>query len=148
MKARRIGKFALHYVEMVIAMFVGMMLLYPLWSLAVAGADASSVLHAVEVDALVMATTMSVPMAAWMRFRGHTWAPTLEMCAAMYAGFVAAIPFHWAGALGEHGVMMAGHIAMFALMVVAMLWRWDEYAGHGHQHGAAAHEAAVGLPAS
>jgi hypothetical protein len=80
-----------------------------------------------------MATTMAVPMAAWMRFRRHAWAPTLEMSAAMYAAFAVAYPFHWAGSLGEHGVMMVGHVLMFAFMLGAMLLRWSEYAGgHGN----------------
>lgn len=59
----------------------------------------------------------------------------LEMVVAMYVAFVVTHPFHWAGALGEHGVMMVGHVLMFAFMLGAMLLRWSEYAGgHGH-HG-------------
>ncbi len=70
-----------------------------------------------------------------MRYRGHAWAPTLEMSAAMYAGFVVSYPFYWAGGLSEHGVMMIGHVLMFVLMLGAMLWRWEEYAGchDGHR---------------
>ena len=30
-----------------------------------------------------MAFTMTVPMVAWMRYRGHSWQPTLEMAASM-----------------------------------------------------------------
>ena len=50
MIARAAGRFVLHYVEMVIAMGAGMMLLYPLWTLATHGAGTDSVLRAVEVD--------------------------------------------------------------------------------------------------
>jgi len=100
--------------------------------LATAGTDEGSVLTSVEVESLVMATTMAVPMAAWTGFRRHGWAPILEMSAAMYAGFVVMFVPYWAGAVGEHGVMMVGHVAMFVLMLVAMLWRHQEYTGHTH----------------
>ncbi|NYJ00952.1 hypothetical protein HNR19_001650 [Nocardioides thalensis] len=133
----QIRRFSLHYLEMVVAMLVGMMVLWPVWMLATSGAADTHWLRSAEVESLVMATTMAVPMAAWMRLRGHAWAPTLEMSAAMYAGFVLAMPFHWAGAIGEHGLMMVGHVGMFVLMLVAMAWRWEEYAGCHSRHGAA-----------
>ena len=63
--------FALHYLQMVIAMAAGMMVLYPLWQLAVGGAPESAWVHRADVDSLVMATTMVIPMAAWMRFRSQ-----------------------------------------------------------------------------
>jgi len=133
MRTRELRRFGLHYLEMIAAMLVGMMVLYPVWLLATIAVDDGSVLRSVEVETLVMATTMAAPMAGWMRFRGHARGPTLEMSAAMYAGFVVALPFHWAGALGEHGVMTVGHVLMFAFMLGAMLLRWTEYAG-GHSH--------------
>lgn len=133
--AAKVRRFVRHYVEMVLAMLVGMMLLYPVWMLATSGAGEDGVLRSVEVDALVMATTMAAPMAAWMRFRGHGWAPTVEMSAAMYAGFVVMLPLHWAGAADADGVLVVGHVLMFALMAVAMAWRWEEYTGHCHRSG-------------
>ena len=149
MNARAGRRFALHYGEMVLAMLVGMMVLYPLWMLATVGVDDGSGLRSVEVESLVMATTMAVPMAGWMRFRGHGWAPALEMSAAMYAGFVVLFPFLWAGALDDHGVMMVGHVLMFVLMLVAMVWRHEEYTGHhAHGHGHAAEGAAPTMTAS
>ena len=48
----------------------------------------------------------------------------------MYAGFVVLFPFLWAGALGEMGVMMTGHVLMPLFMLGAMLWRREEYACH------------------
>lgn len=130
----RIRRFSLHYLEMVVAMLVGMMVLWPLWLLATRGAADTHWLRSGEAEALVMATTMAVPMAAWMRLRRHAWTPTLEMSAAMYAGLVVALPLHWAGAIDEHGLMMVGHIAMFVLMLGAMAWRWEEYAGCHSAH--------------
>ena len=45
---------------------------------------------------LLMAIDMSVGMAAWMRLRGHGWASTLEMCAAMFVPALL-VPLVWSG---------------------------------------------------
>ena len=120
---------------MVIAMLVGMAVLYPVWSLATGGLDDGHPLRGVVAETLAMATTMSVGMAAWMRFRRHAWAPVLEMSAAMYAGFVVLYPAYWAGTLTGMDVMMVGHVLMVGFMLVAMLLRRDEYAvGHTAHH--------------
>ncbi|NGN91147.1 hypothetical protein G5C66_00125 [Nocardioides sp. KC13] len=97
--------FALHYLQMIVAMVIGMMV---------------------------------IPMAAWMRFRGHGWRPVVEMSAAMYAGFVAFFPFLWLGAIDGDGLMLLGHVLMLLLMLAAMLARPGEYSGH-HAHHAHAH---------
>ncbi|WP_200950037.1 MULTISPECIES: hypothetical protein [unclassified Nocardioides] len=144
MTSREVRRFALHYGEMVLAMVIGMMALHPLWTLAVSGTDPQGVLRSVEVDSLAMATTMAVPMGAWMRFRGHAWRPVLEMSGVMYAGFVVLFPFLWAGLLGEDGVMVLGHVLMFLLMFVAMLWRSEEYVGTHAHHGDATRLAGSG----
>ena len=59
--------FVRHYLEMIVAMLVGMGTLYPLWLLAVAGVADDSWVHRADVESLVMATAMVVPMALWMR---------------------------------------------------------------------------------
>jgi hypothetical protein len=123
--ARRVWRFTRHYLEMVAAMLVGMVTLYPLWLLV----DAAWT-RGIEVELLEMATAMTVPMVLWMRFRGHGVRPTLEMTLAMYAGFVVLFPLLWGGALSEMGVMMTGHVLMPVFMLLAMLARHEEYAGH------------------
>ncbi|MBM7518170.1 hypothetical protein [Nocardioides nitrophenolicus] len=129
MTSRRIRRFALHYGEMVAAMLIGMAVLWPVWLLATGAAGDGSWLRSVSVETLVMATTMALPMAGWMRVRGHRWAPIAEMCAVMYAGFAVALPLYWTGVLDAGGLMVVGHVAMFVLMLAAMAWRWEEYAG-------------------
>ena len=125
--------FALHYLQMIIAMVVGMMVLYPLWMLATAGLPADAWTHRADVESLVMATTMVIPMAAWMRFRGHGRRPVVEMSAAMYAGFVVLFPLLWLGVIDTDGLMLLGHVLMLLLMLAAMLARPGEYSGsHGH----------------
>ena len=116
-----------HYLEMVVAMFLGMAVLGG--GLAMAGVD----IAAVELELLWMAFTMSVPMVAWMRYRGHGWMPSLEMTASMFIPSFAAIALLWLGLVEDHGALMGiQHIAMFPAMLIAMLLRREEYAGHVH----------------
>jgi hypothetical protein len=123
--------FVRHFVEMLLAMVVGMVTLLPLWELVTGGQPDAAWVHRAEVDSLVMATAMALPMALWMRFRGHRAAPIVEMSLAMYAGFVVLFPFLWLGALDAGGVMMIGHVLMLVFMVGAMLARYGEYS-HSH----------------
>lgn len=132
--------FVLHYLQMIIAMALGMMVLYPLWLLAVGGAPETAWVHRADVDSLVMATTMVIPMAAWMRFRGHGRRPTVEMSAAMYAGFVVLYPFLWLGIIDTDGLMLLGHVLMLLFMLAAMLARPGEYSGSHAHHAHAATE--------
>jgi hypothetical protein len=138
----RSAHFVRHYVEMVVAMFAGMFVLgLPLAALlGLAGIDVSTwETDARELMLLGMAFTMSVPMAAWMRYRGHGWAPVWEMTLSMFVPSVAAIGLLWAGAVEDtDGLMVIQHVGMFASMLAAMLLRLDEYAGHGGHARAAA----------
>src|SRR3954447_16640613 len=132
--------FIRHYVEMVVVMFAGMIVL---------GVPGEAALHAMGTatselrdDApalgfLGMAATMTLPMVAWMRYRGHAWQPTLEMTASMIIPTLAAIALLAAGALGFDALMGLEHVAMLLGMLLAILLRVDESAGHHHRH---AHE--------
>jgi hypothetical protein len=129
-------QFARHYIEMVVAMFVGMFALgLPLATLlGLVGVDTSA-WHddAPALMLLGMAFTMSVPMGAWMRYRGHGWAPVWEMTASMFVPSFAAIGLLWAGATDDTGTLMyIQHVGMLASMLAAMLLRLDEYTGHAH----------------
>ncbi|MEU0486581.1 hypothetical protein ABZ260_46380 [Streptosporangium sp. NPDC006013] len=123
---RRWRRFAWHYVEMVIAMFAGMFVLGMLLSAVGLGFSHE---RQPELAYLLMAFDMSVGMAIWMRYRGHGWAATLEMCAAMFVPVVPLFPLLWLGLVDGGAVMTLAHVAMFPLMLVAMLRRRDEYAG-------------------
>ncbi|MEU6712896.1 hypothetical protein ABZ897_15560 [Nonomuraea sp. NPDC046802] len=122
---RRWGRFALHYLEMIIAMFVGMFALGMLQSAVGLGLSYD---EQPELAYLAMAFNMSVGMAVWMRIRGHGWASTLEMGAAMFVPIVPLFPMLWLGLIDGDVLMMVSHVAMFPLMLAAMLRRLDEYA--------------------
>jgi hypothetical protein len=116
---------ARHYVEMILAMVVGMFVLGALRSavgLTVPFEDQPGTAY------LLMAIDMSLGMGAWMRYRGHGWAGTLEMCAAMFVPLVL-LPAVWAGAMGAMTFMMVAHVVMPIAMLAVLLRRRGEY-GH------------------
>ena len=118
-----------HYLEMVVAMLLGMVVLgIPgdmLLELAGVDTDAAGVLL------IAMATYMTVPMVAWMRHRGHGWRPAWEMSAAMYVPTFGALALLEAGALGDaHSAMAVQHVVMFPAMLGVMLLRRSEYTAH------------------
>lgn len=129
-------RFFLHYVEMVAAMFIGMFALsMPADRLFSAlGASTSSQHPAMMLFS--MGVTMTVPMVAWMRFRGHAWRPTNEMAASMLVPTLAAMALAGTGIMHGGPLMIIEHVAMLAGMLVVMLLRRDEYSD-GHAHGAA-----------
>jgi flagellar biosynthetic protein FliP len=124
--------FIRHYLEMVAAMLLGMVILgLPIVGLlALFGASLGEAEESAPAAyLLVMAATMTAPMVAWMRHRGHGWMPCLEMAAAMFVPAFAAVALLASGALTDfHALMMIEHIAMFPLMLLVMLLRRREYA--------------------
>jgi hypothetical protein len=127
--------FVRHYIEMVVVMFAGMIVLgIPGEAALRAAGSGTSVLRddAPAVVFLGMAATMTVPMVAWMRYRGHTWQPTLEMAASMVIPTVAAIALLEASVLGFDALMGLEHVAMLLGMLAAMLLRLNEYTSHAH----------------
>ena len=138
----RLVHFVRHYLEMVVAMFVGMFALgMPLAALLGAvGIDVSAwQTDARELLLLGMAFTMSVPMAAWMRYRGHGWAPVWEMTASMFVPSFAAIALLWGGMVEDsEALLLIQHVGMLPSMLAVRLFRLDEYTGHGrHAHATA-----------
>jgi len=120
------GHFVRHYLEMVVAMFVGMA---ALWGLGEVVTMIIGLEYALKPELAVfkMAFDMSVGMVAWMRYRGHGWPGTAEMVAAMFAPAVALAPLSWLGVITGESLMLATHILMLPLMLIAMLRRRAEY---------------------
>jgi peptidoglycan/LPS O-acetylase OafA/YrhL len=125
---RRWRKLTVHYLEMVIAMAVGMVALHPVWTFALDALGWSGFLDSPEAMAMVMATNMTIAMTAWMRFRGHTWRPCVEMGAAMYLPFVVLFVPMWAGRISSGAMFLWGHVLMLVAMAGAMAIRPHEYA--------------------
>jgi hypothetical protein len=123
--------FARHYLEMVAAMFLGMAVLWMPAKEALGAAGLSSSELREDAPALllaVMAITMTVPMVAWMRYRGHGWRPAAEMSAGMLVPTAGAIALLGASVVEDLDVLMVGeHVAMLLGMLLAMLLRPAEY---------------------
>lgn len=124
----RAGRFIWHLLEMLVAMQVGMSLFHLLLGLLrifsrVTAWESGTMLHAIA-----MTVFMTVPMVAWMIFRGHGWRHSAEMVIAMIA------PMALIGLLCQLGVdeylpWLAGlsFPAMLLGMIAAMLYRRDHY---------------------
>ena len=65
------SRFFLHYLEMVAAMFIGMFALSKPADLLFSALGASTSSQHPAMMLFSMGVTMTVPMIAWMRFRGH-----------------------------------------------------------------------------
>ena len=118
--------FVVHYVEMVLAMFAGMLLLGLAQDGLIAATGATALERALDgpVVGLVMMTAyMVVGMAGWMAIRRHPLRHNIEMNAAMVAPLPLLLPFQIAGV----DMMVALHVAMFASMLGYMWLRRNHY---------------------
>jgi hypothetical protein len=117
----RISPFWLHFLEMFAAMMIGMMVGMRVF-LAVVGLSSTSQAGRLYPwqSVLAIAVSMTVPMVAWMMFRGHGRRNSAEMAAAM---LVPAIPFIilcaldvLAGGPANRIYMVLSTLAMLGLM--------------------------------
>jgi hypothetical protein len=140
---RPASHFARHYMEMLVTMFLGMAVLGTPAFLALGAAGVSSAELQAEAPALMllgMGITMTVPMVAWMRYRGHGWQASNEMAASMLIPTAGVIALLGAGLVDDVGTLLAiEHVVMLPSMLVAMLLRREEYShgAHRHQHAEA-----------
>lgn len=122
--------FVVHFLEMSIAMIVGMLLF-----MAVPGVmDLPRAVHL-----LGMALAMTLPMIGWMYFRGHGWRHGIEMSLGMLLPWAAVLALV---ALGAAVVLpwleQADGPAMFLGMLGVMLLRPGHYSHARQPHHAAA----------
>ncbi len=131
--AMQVVRFAWHYVQMSIAMYLGMLL--PVGLLLSALGLSHLVSRSPEASALLMTGEMVIGMAAWMWIRRHPWRHRVEMSAGMSASTVVAAAASLAGLL-PHTAVDSGTVGilMWAGMLGAMLFRWRDYAQGHHSH--------------
>jgi hypothetical protein len=144
---RSTRQFIRHYVEMLVAMFAGMVVLGAPALVALGAAGVSSAELRSDAPAMLllgMGITMTVPMVAWMRYRGHGWAASNEMAASMMIPTAGVIALLGAGLVDDVGALLViEHVVMLPSMLVAMLLRRDEYSHAGHHEAPSASVAAV-----
>jgi len=92
-----------------------------------------------ELSALVIALTLSMPMAAWMRLRGHDWHHTIEMSGATALVGVLLIGGFWLGVISQHGLIEWQIRLVCPVMVAVMLLRAGFYSQTHTAHRSTAH---------
>lgn len=142
----RIWHFARHFLEMCAAMCIGGFILNGLVFVAGPALLGYPDLRqeAPELALLVLGVNYALPMAAWMRFRGMAWRPTVEMSGAMIGLAIVMIGLDWLDVAQQSSVR--GWVVGFCgpacvVMVIVMLFRLGLYTGRtGHQMGAHARQ--------
>ena len=135
----QVVRFGWHYLQMSVAMYLGMLL--PV-GLILSALGLSHLLRSPEASALLMTAEMVPGMAAWMCIRRHCWRHTVEMSAGMSASTVVAAAATLVGLLPHTAAESEPvFVLMWAGMLGAMLFRWLDYAQHHHGHRT--HEKAV-----
>jgi len=127
-------RFLHHYLEMIVVMLVAMVILGGVVSLVFGVVGHSNILHYAGLRAFVMTANMTIGMTIWMRFRGHGWASTVEMDAAMVLPILLLIGPYWAGVLSAGALLASMHALMLPFMFVVMARRYNDYAQDHRSH--------------
>lgn len=125
-------RFLRHFLEMVAAMLVGMVVLAPVWVGVFALLGCRSLLEHAGVHALAMATDMAIGMSVWMHHRDHSWASIGEMVGAMYLPFLVVLGPYRLGLMSADTMLTLGHVLMVPCMLAVMLHRRQEYTQDHH----------------
>jgi hypothetical protein len=120
--------FARHFVEMIVVMFAGMAVFGGLATLGFALAGSSLTDQSVALRVTLMGVYMTIPMVAWMRYRGHAAARNLEMAASMMVPSLIVAAVAWVDGMEADLALGIQHAIMIPAMLGVMLWRYDEYA--------------------
>jgi hypothetical protein len=145
---RQAWNFAEHYLEMCVAMCAvgtpAVLLLFVWGPGAIGYADPRQ--QPLELSVPATAVIYTLPMVAWMRFRGMEWRPVLEMGGATIAVGLALIGLAWLGILSATSLRGFASPAFCTPACVVMFFvtlpRLDMYTGRtGHHMGHGAHAA-------
>ncbi len=131
---RGAGHFVRHLLEMCAAMCIGVAVLDLPFLGAARFVGYTDPIHQLpELTALVVAFNMTLPMAAWMRYRGMAWRPIAQMSGAMFVEAIVLIVVSWFGVIHKSGLVALQHQLMMPAMIAVMLCSLDLYTGRaGH----------------
>jgi hypothetical protein len=136
---RPIGRFVLHFAEMCMVMCAsGIILSVAFFQGAVALGYTDLPRTAPELSVLVIAINLSVPMGAWMRYRGMGWRPTLEMTIPTMATGLLLIVAYWLDLLAASSLIGIETRLACPVMLVVMLLRFPLYSAPHSAHHAPA----------
>ncbi len=130
----QLGHFFGHFAAMILAMLVGMAIFGGLRAALGSTGYAALLNNRLDISLVLMSLFMATSMAGWMRFRGHSWERIAEMDGGM-AGPVVVLCVLWhvgAGTvlpvLSTNALPVTVHVAMLLGMLIAMLYRFSDYA--------------------
>jgi hypothetical protein len=131
-----IRRFAIHFLEMCVAMCVGgAALSFAVFGLATLVGYPNLVAQAPELSIVIIAGDFSLAMAIYMALRGHAVRHNVEMSGSAVAGAIALIGALWLGMIPRTTFETWLSLAVFVcgplclLMLVVMLVRFDHYGG-------------------
>lgn len=126
----QVGHFVLHYFEMCVPMCVGFAVLDLVYYWAAGLAGYTNPFRQLPVlSVLVVGFNMTVPMAAFMLYRGMPRRATAEMSAAMAIWAFALLLLGWLTILPRENLALMEHGLMMPIMLIPMLLRLDVYTG-------------------
>jgi hypothetical protein len=133
---RRPAYFGWHLFQMCLAMCIGIAVLdVPFLGAARLLGYSDPIRQLPELTALVVAFNMSLPMAAWMRYRmRHDRRSIAEMSGAMGVEALLVIAAAWVGMIARDRIVPVQHALMVPAMIVPMLYRFDLYTGGSGHH--------------
>lgn len=130
------GRFLLHLAEMCVVMCVSALALSLLFFQGAALLGYTQLPERAPVlSVAVIAVNLTVPMAAWMRFRGMDWRPTLEMAGATLVVGLLLIVGYLTGAVPQSSLIEIQTGLACPVMLGVMLLRFRLYSSHGTHHG-------------
>lgn len=131
----QIGHFIWHFVQMCLACCIGGVTLSVLFFGGAALIGYPDLIQRYpELSTLVIAFLLALPMAAWMRFRGMEWRPTLEMAATPLVVGVLLIGLAWLGIVPRSSLIELLTGLACPVMLIPMLFRLDLYTGRKGYH--------------
>lgn len=132
----KVWRFLRHLLEMIVVMMLGMCVLGVAWGafheIVFGSAFAGAWRDYVGLAAFAMAFNMTVPMVLWMRYRGHSWERNGEMATAMNLPLLPLLLFYSLDLIPAEAVLGLQMMLMIPAMVLAMLYRKDEYSAPHH----------------
>src|SRR3954453_7722648 len=115
--------FVRHYVELLLSMAAGMVVLGRVEGLVLPDLTARA-----DVGVLVTATSTALGMGAWLRHRGHPRRGVAEMAAAMYLPVPLLLVPWCPGAASGEAVLLWGLVLMLLAMALPIPLQPGEYA--------------------
>jgi hypothetical protein len=135
----QIGHFLWHFVQMCLACCIGGTTLSVLFFVGAALIGYSDLTQrAAELSTLLIALFLALPMAAWMRFRGMQWRPSLEMAVTPIVVGILLIGLSWLGIVARSSLIEWLTGLACPVMLIPMLLRLDLYTGRSDHHMQAA----------